>query len=98
MRRTAWSNAGTSWNHELVGYALDLYHRRNLRVPTVRELRAGIEGLPSHSTIRRMYGCVSVMYQWHGYKARKRGAQPGRRTTLQRDVAGRFLPKQQTAS
>ncbi len=98
MGRSTWSNAGTGWNDELVGYALDLYHRRHLRVPTVRELRAGIDDLPSHATIRRMYGCASGMYQRHGYRARKRGGQPGRRTDLPRDVAGRFLSKQQTAS
>jgi hypothetical protein len=97
MERAPWSNAGGRWSHELVGYALDRYHRRHLRVPTVRELRAGIDELPSHATIRRMYGCVSAMYQRHGYRTRKRGGQPGRRTNLPRDVAGRFLSKEQVA-
>jgi hypothetical protein len=92
-RRTSWSNAGSRWSKELVAYALDCYHRRHLRVPTVRELRAGVEGLPSHATIRRMYGCVSVMYDEHGYRVRQRGGQPGRRTHLARDQRGRFLPK-----
>ncbi|HVC86267.1 MAG TPA: hypothetical protein VNC40_02455 [Gaiellaceae bacterium] len=88
-----WSNAGSRWSTELVDYALDWYHRRHLRVPTVRELRAGVDGLPSHATIRRMYGCASHMYEEHGYRARKRGGQPGRATTLPRDPCGRFLPR-----
>ncbi len=91
MTRAGWSNAGGEWNDELVAYALDLYHRRHLRIPTVRELRAGIDDLPSHATIRRMYGCASAMYQRHGYRPRRRGGQPGRSTNLPRDGAGRFL-------
>ena len=65
---TSWSNAGTRWSAELVDYALNRFHRRHLRIPTVRELRAGVEGLPSHSTIRKMYGCPSRMYERHGYR------------------------------
>ena len=92
-RREGWSKAGGRWSSELVAYALDVYHRRHLRVPTVRELRAGIEGLPSHATIRRMYGCATKMYEVHGYMTRLPGAQPGRRTTLRRDALGRFVPR-----
>jgi hypothetical protein len=91
--RITWSNAGGRWSKELVAYALDRYHRRNLRTPTVRELRAGVAELPSHATIRRMYGSASRMYEEHGYRVRKRGGQPGRRTTLARDSFGRFVPR-----
>src|ERR1700750_2001127 len=38
-----WSKAGGRWTDELVAYGLDVFHRRNLRTPTVRELRAGVE-------------------------------------------------------
>lgn len=88
-----WSNAGSRWSKELVAYALDRYHRRHLRTPTVRELRAGVAELPSHATIRRMYGSASRMYEEHGYRVRPCGGQPGRRTTLERDPFGRFLPR-----
>jgi len=91
-----WSNAGSRWSKELVAYALDRYHSRHLRTPTVRELRAGVAELPSHATIRRMYGCASHMYEEHGYRVRQRGGQPGRRTTLDRDSFGRFLPRTET--
>lgn len=86
-----WSHAGSRWTDELVAYALDRYHRRHLRIPTVRELRSGVEGLPSHATIRRIYGCASQMYERHGYRPRPRGGQPGRRTSLARDTRGRFI-------
>ena len=94
--RITWSNAGGRWSKELVAYALDRYHRRHLRTPTVRELRAGVAELPSHATIRRMYGSASRMYEEHGYRVRPRGGQPGRRTTLARDSFGRFLPRAET--
>src|SRR5947209_5185884 len=66
-----WSKAGGRWTHELVAYGLDLYHRRHLRTPTVRELRAGVDGLPSHATIRRLYGNASTMLRVHGYRVRR---------------------------
>jgi len=91
--RRQWSNAGGRWTDELVGYALDVFHRRNLRTPTVRELRRGVDGLPSHATIRRMYGGVGRMYRRHGYRVRPAGGQPGRPTSLERDALGRFLAK-----
>jgi len=76
-----------------VGYALDVFHRRHLRTPTVLELRRGVDGLPSHATIRRMYGCAGRMYRAHGYRVRAPGGQPGRRSTLARDERGRFLAR-----
>jgi hypothetical protein len=86
-----WSKAGARWTHELVGYGLDLYHRRHLRTPTVRELRAGIDGLPSHATIRRLYGNASTMFSYHGYRVRARGGQPGHPCwTRARDPRGCF--------
>jgi hypothetical protein len=87
-----WSNAGGRWTHQLVAYALDIYHRRHLRTPTVRELRQGVDGLPSHATIRRMYGSVGRMYLRHGYSVRPAGGQRGRPSVLARDARGRFLP------
>ena len=88
-----WSRAGSSWTHELVGYALDRFHRRNLRTPTVRELRAGVDDLPSHATIRRLYGNATNMFRVHGYRARPRGGQPGHPCwTARRDARGLFLP------
>ena len=86
------SKAGTYWTDDLVAYGLDLFHRHHLRTPTQRELRAGIDYLPSYATIRRMYGNVGRMLRTHGYLVRARGAQPGRRVALPRDQRGRFVP------
>lgn len=92
--RDSWSKAGTAWTHDLVGYSLDRFHRRNLRTPTVRELRAGVPGLPSHATVRRLYGNASKMLQAHGYAVRPPGGQPGHAcwTTL-RDERGLFVSR-----
>jgi hypothetical protein len=91
-----WSKAGGEWTHELVGYALDRYHRRHLRTPTKRELTAGIDDLPSIATIKRLYGNTSTMLRQHGYRPRPSGAQLGSEMyrRLERDRQGRFLPRQ----
>jgi hypothetical protein len=90
-----WSKAGARWTHELVAYGLDIYHRRNLRTPTVRELRAGVDGLPSHATIRRLYGNASAMFRHHGYLVRASGGQPGHPCwTRARDPRGCFVSAQ----
>lgn len=89
------SKIGSWWTHELVGYALDNFHRKHLRTPTVRELRGGIEELPSFATICLLYGSVGRMLRFHGYRVRARGGQPGRPCNLERDARGRFLPKRQ---
>jgi hypothetical protein len=92
-RREGWSKAGGRWTHELVGYALDRFHRLNLRTPTVRELRAGVDDLPSFATIVRLYGTTSAMFIRHGYQPRRHGAQ-GRSACnhllMERDSGGRF--------
>ena len=65
----------------------------NLRTPTVRELRAGVDGLPSFATIVRLYGTTSSMFLRHGYQPRRHGAQ-GRSARnhllMERDAYGRF--------
>jgi hypothetical protein len=92
--RPGWSKAGTSWSHELVGYGLDLFHRRNLRTPTVRELKDGVPGLPSHATIRKRYGNASKMLEAHGYAVRARGGQPGHPCWwTARDERGRIVSR-----
>lgn len=69
-RRGAWSRAGSRWTHELVAYTLDRFHARHLRTPTLRELRAGLDEMPSYATIKRMYGNTSAMFE---YQAIARG-------------------------
>lgn len=86
------SKAGTEWTYELVAYALDRFHRHHLRTPTLAELRVGIPDMPSFATIRRHYGSTTAMFLSHGYRARRRGAQPGNQRAMRRDADGRFLP------
>jgi hypothetical protein len=92
------SKIGTSWTHELVAYALERYHCRHLRTPTLRELRAGLDELPSYATIRRLYGSAGNMFRVHGYRVRRPGAQPGRACSLERDARGLFVAKQRESS
>jgi hypothetical protein len=93
QRNGTWSKAGSRWTHDLVGYALDRFHCRHLRTPTLRELKAGIGDLPSYATIKRMYGTSSRMLSRHGYRTRRPGGQPGAAPSVKRrDPKGRFLP------
>jgi hypothetical protein len=92
-RHGAWSRAGTRWTDDLVAYALDRFHARHLRTPTLRELRAGTDDLPSYATIKRMYGTAAQMLRRHGYRPRRPGAQHGTSLRVKgRDTRGRFLP------
>jgi hypothetical protein len=70
------SKIGCWWTHELVGYALDRFHRERLRTPTVRELRSGLDDLPSYATVCILYGSAGGMLRYHGYRVRPRG-RPG---------------------
>jgi hypothetical protein len=88
----SWSKAGTRWDHTLIGYALDRFHRRHLRTPTLDELRMGVPDMPSYATIRRRYGSAGAMLRAHGYRVRPRGGQRGRRFVPARDALGRFRP------
>lgn len=71
------SKIGYTWTHALIGYALERYHRRHLRVPTVNELRAGVDELPSYATICKMYGTFGAMLRHHGFPVRPRGGRSG---------------------
>jgi hypothetical protein len=86
----AWSKCGSRWTHELIAYALDQFHKQHLRTPTVAELRSATAGLPSHPTVRRMYGCAGNMYRAHGYLARPAGGQLDVDYHDLRDEYGRF--------
>ena len=91
-RKGPWSKAGSGWTHDLVGYALDRFHSRHLRTPTLRELKSGIGELPSYATIKRMYGTSSRMLSRHGYRTRSPGGQPGDSLRVRRrDAKGRFV-------
>lgn len=87
------SKIGAQWTDDLVRYALERFHRRHLRTPTLREVRAGIDDLPSYATIRRRYGSYGAMLRTHGYLVRPRGGQHGRTCNLLRDEHGLFLPR-----
>jgi hypothetical protein len=88
-----WSKAGSTWDETLIAYALDRFHRRHLRTPTIDELRRGVADMPSYATIRRRYGSAGAMLRAHGYRVRQRGGQPGRQFVPERDTTGRFVTR-----
>jgi hypothetical protein len=96
VKRHGRSKAGAVWTDELVVYALDRFHRRNLRTPTLAELKTGVDEMPSYATIRRRYGSAGHMLGVHGYLVRSTGGQLGRLFLPDRDSQGRFLAKKAT--
>jgi hypothetical protein len=68
--------------------------------PTLREIRQGLEGFPSHSTIKRLYGNTSTMFRSHGSQPRRPGAQPGMANHLRvsRGPRGLFVNPERAAA
>jgi hypothetical protein len=79
------------WTRELIIYALDLHHRRHLRVPTKREWEKAGEDHPSLMTVRRAFGSWNAAVTAAGLRARGPGGP--RHGPRRRDPAsGRWLP------
>jgi hypothetical protein len=79
------------WTRELIIYALDLHHRRHLRVPTKREWEKAGEDHPSLMTVRRTFGSWNAAVTAAGLRARGPGGP--RHGPRRRDPAsGRWLP------
>jgi hypothetical protein len=85
------SKCGFRWTEESIAYGLNRFHCHHLRTPTLKEIRTGIDDLPSYSTIQRTYGSMGNMLRRHGYRARTPGGQPGRTVMPRRSENGRFM-------
>jgi Homing endonuclease associated repeat len=83
--------SGFRWTPELIVYAIDLHHRRHLKLPSKRDwVRAG-EDHPSLQTVRRAFGSWSAAVAAAGF--RPRGPGGARFVTRARcSETGRWLP------
>jgi len=82
---------GFRWTPELIVYAIELWHRQHLRIPTTDEWdRAGVNH-PSRVTVIRRFGSWNEAMAAAGFRARRPGQ---RRTPSVRErcpVTGRFV-------
>jgi hypothetical protein len=64
---------GFAWTPQLIGYAVDLWHRRYLRLPTAAEWeRAGVDH-PSRRTVTRAFGSWNAALAAAGFQPRRPG-------------------------
>ena len=83
---------GYSWNRETIVYAIDLWHRRYLKTPTVAEWERAGDDHPCRHTVQRVFGSWSAAMRAAGFKPRRRGQprHPWRRARC--PVTGRWVP------
>jgi Homing endonuclease associated repeat len=64
---------GFRWTRESIIYAIDLWHRRNLRTPTVNEWVQAGEDHPCFVTVKRVFGSWNEAMRAGGFRPRPRG-------------------------
>jgi hypothetical protein len=64
---------GYSWDRQSIIYAIDLWHRRHLRTPTVAEWEQAGENHPCRATVQRVFGSWSAAMRAAGFRPRRRG-------------------------
>ena len=64
---------GFTWNRASIIYAIDLWHRRHLKTPTVAEWESAGPDHPCRQTVQRVFGSWSAAMRAAGFRPRGRG-------------------------
>ena len=64
---------GIVWTRETIVYAIDLWHRRHLRAPTVSDWAKAGPDHPSYPTVMRRFGSWNAGIRAAGLKPRPPG-------------------------
>ncbi len=83
---------GFRWNRESIVYAIDLWHRRHLKTPTVAEWERAGHDHPCRQTVLRVFGSWSAAMRSAGFRPRPPGTprEPWHRVRCEQ--TGRWLP------
>ena len=83
---------GFRWNRESIVYAIDLWHRRHLKTPTVAEWERAGHDHPCRQTVLRVFGSWSAAMRSAGFRPRSPGTprEPWHRVRCKQ--TGRWLP------
>ena len=83
---------GFRWNRESIVYAIDLWHRRHLKTPTVAEWERAGHDHPCRQTVLRVFGSWSAAMRSAGFRPRPPGTprEPWHRVRCKQ--TGRWLP------
>jgi hypothetical protein len=83
---------GFMWNRQTIVYAIDLWHRRHLRTPTVAEWEAAGANHPCRQTVQRVFGSWNAAIQAAGFRPRPRGRTRDLWQRRRCAETGRWLP------
>jgi len=83
---------GFRWDRETIVYAIDLWHRRHLKTPTVAEWETAGSEHPCRHTVQRVFGSWNAAIKAAGFRARRRGEPKGTWTRRRCPETGRWLP------
>ena len=64
---------GFRWDRQTIVYAIELWHRRNLRTPTVAEWETAGADHPCRQTVLRVFGSWNAAIRAAGFRPRSRG-------------------------
>jgi Homing endonuclease associated repeat len=64
---------GFEWDRQTIVYAIDLWHRRHLKTPTVADWESAGEDHPCRQTVQRVFGSWSAAMRAAGFRPRRRG-------------------------
>ena len=64
---------GFRWDRETIAYAIELWHRRHLRTPTVAEWECAGADHPCRHTVQRVFGSWNAAMRAAGFRARRQG-------------------------
>jgi hypothetical protein len=73
---------GFRWDHTTVCYAIELWHKRTCRTPTLIEWRQAGHDHPSAFTVLRVFGSWNAAIKAAGFRPRRRGQQKSSRPSL----------------
>jgi hypothetical protein len=83
---------GFRWDRQTIVYAIELWHRRNLRTPTVAEWETAGADHPCRQTVLRVFGSWNGAIRAAGFRPRSRGESKGQWYRRRCPDTGRWLP------
>jgi hypothetical protein len=86
---------GFTWNRASIIYAIDLWHRRHLKTPTVAEWESAGPDHPCRQTVQRVFGSWSAAMRAAGFRPRGRGMPRDPWQRKRCDQTGRWLSADQ---
>ena len=64
---------GFRWDQQTIVYAIDLWHRKHLKTPTVLEWETAGEHHPCRQTVLRVFGSWNAAIRAAGFRPRRQG-------------------------